>query len=78
VVTLTITKTGQLFFNKDVCASTGEAVLRLMQKKKHETSLAVIINADRNVKHGQVVELLDAVQQSGVNKVAIAVKHFKI
>jgi biopolymer transport protein ExbD len=74
IVTLTITKNGKLFLNKDECPSTGEAVLRIIQKKEQDASLAVIINADRNVKHGRVVELLDAVQQSGVSKVAIAVK----
>jgi biopolymer transport protein ExbD len=75
VVTLTLTKEGKLFFNKEECVSAETAILRLLQKTDEYASLAVIINADRSVKHGQVVELLDAVQQSGVSKVAIAVKH---
>jgi biopolymer transport protein ExbD len=70
---LTITKAGKLFFNKEEIASSGEAVLRLVRQNKTGTALAVIINADCSVKHGRVVELLDAIQQSGVAKVAIAV-----
>jgi biopolymer transport protein ExbD len=33
----------------------------------------VIINADQGVEHGQVVELMDAVRQGGVHRMAIAV-----
>ncbi|TCL70697.1 biopolymer transport protein ExbD [Hydrogenispora ethanolica] len=75
VVTVTITQDGKLFYNKEAIASPGEAVLRLLERKKSAASLAVIINADRGVRHGRVVELLDAIQQSGLTKIAIAVNH---
>ncbi len=77
VVTVSITKDGQLYYDKEAIASPGEAVLRLLNQQKSVPSLAVIINADRSVRHGQVVELLDAIQQSGLTKIAIAVNHSK-
>jgi biopolymer transport protein ExbD len=70
---LTITKDGKLYFDKEKIASPSEAVLRLVKQNQTGMKLLVIINADRNVEHGRVVELLDAIQQSGVAKIAIAI-----
>ncbi len=77
VVTVTITKEGKLYYNKEAVASLGEVVEKLLDQQKSAASLAVIINADRSVRHGQVVELLDALQQSGLARVAIAVNHLQ-
>ncbi len=75
VVTVTITKEGELYYDQEAIASPSEAVLRLLNRQESASALAVIINADRSVRHGQVVELLDAIQQSGLTKIAIAVNH---
>ncbi|CQR74815.1 Biopolymer transport protein ExbD [Sporomusa ovata DSM 2662] len=74
IVTLTLTQDGNIFYDKQQINSPAEAVSRLTQQNKRELLPTVIINADRSVEHGRVVELLDAVRQSGVIKVAIAVK----
>lgn len=77
VVTVTVTEDGRLFYNKDAISSPADAAVRLLQQHKNEESLAVIINADANVKHGLVVEVLDAIQQSGLAKIAVAINHVK-
>ncbi|EGO62867.1 ExbD/TolR family protein [Acetonema longum] len=77
VVTLTITEDGKMFCDKEPVQSPREAVMRLRQQSQGQDSLAVVINADQNVKHGQVVELLDAIQQSGLEKIAVAINHVK-
>jgi len=74
VVTLTLTQDGNIFYDKEQINSPADAVSRLTQQSKRDLLPAVIINADRSVEHGRVVELLDAVRQSGIIKVAIAVK----
>lgn len=74
VVTLTLTQDGNIFYDKQQINSPAEAVSRLTQQNTRDLLPAVIINADRGVEHGRVVELLDAVRQSGIIKVAIAVK----
>ena len=74
VVTLTVTKEGKLLFDKEPIASPDEAASRLSRWKATGTDVAVVINADRSVEHGQVVELMDAVRQSGVTRIAVAVK----
>lgn len=75
VETLTIARDGRIFINREEVASAEEAVRRLLEQNGNNATLAVVINADREVRHGKVVELLDAIQQCGRAKVAIAIKH---
>jgi biopolymer transport protein ExbD len=75
VETLTIARDGRIFINREEVASAEEAVRRLLEQNGDNATLAVVINADREVRHGKVVELLDAIQQCGRAKVAIAIKH---
>ena len=74
VITVTISKEGNLFYNKEKIDSSREILRRLVIIRQKHAALTVVINADQNVKHGRVVEVLDAIQQSGLAKIAIAVK----
>ncbi len=74
VVSLTLTKEGRLFMDKEEIASPEEAALRLARQKATGAEVSVVINADRIVEHGRVVELLDSVRQAGVARIAIAAK----
>lgn len=73
-VTFTITKEGKLYFNKDEAASVRDAVGRLKNLWENNAPPSVIINADRSVEHGQVIELMDAVRGAGIIKIAVAVR----
>ncbi|MCE5286237.1 MAG: biopolymer transporter ExbD [Pelosinus sp.] len=72
LITLTLTKDNKLFFEKEEIASAAAAVQKLSQQSA-EQKISVIINADRSTEHGRVIELMDAVRQSGVSKIAVAV-----
>ena len=74
VVTLTVTREGQLFFDKAPMASPADAAARLARWKATGTDVFVVINADRAVEHGRVVDLMDAVRQAGVTRIAVAVR----
>jgi biopolymer transport protein ExbD len=74
VITLTLTKEGKLFFDKEELASPADAALRLTARARTEPQLSVVINADRAVEHGRVVDLMDAVRQAGVTRIAVAVR----
>lgn len=76
-VTFTITKEGKLYFNKDETESPAAAVGRLSHLWENNVPPSVIINADRSVEHGQVIELMDAVRQAGITKIAVAVRPHK-
>lgn len=76
-VTLTITKEGKLYFNKEEAASVGDAVGLLKNLWQNGTPPSVIINADRSVEHGQVIELMDAARGAGIIKMAVAVRPHK-
>jgi len=73
-VTLTLTKEGRLYCNKEEVASVAEAISRLRRLWENNIPPSVIINADRSVEHGLVIELMDAVRQAGVTKIAVAVR----
>ncbi len=72
-VSLTLTKTGELFFNKEPI-SVIELETRLQQVLEQQGTPAVIINADEDVLHGRVIEVMDAVRKSGIPNMAIATK----
>jgi biopolymer transport protein ExbD len=72
-VTLTLTKDGRLFFDRDEIGLPAEAASRLTRMLT-TTQPSVVINADRVVEHGRVIDLMDAVRQSGVTRIAVAVK----
>jgi biopolymer transport protein ExbD len=72
IVTLTLTKEGKLYFNKEPVSSPEEAASRLASWKETSTEAAVVINADRSVEHGSVVTLMDTIRRTGVIRMAIA------
>ncbi len=73
-VTLTLTKEGRLFLDKEELASLNQVVISLTQWKANVAGVTVVINADRSVEHGKVVELMDAVRQGGITRMAVAAK----
>ncbi len=74
VVTLTITKEGKLLLDKEPVGSVAEVRELLSRWKAAGTEASIVINADRSVEHGTVVELMDAVRQEGITRIAVAVK----
>ena len=72
-VSLTITKHGDLFFNKK--GITLEQLRSRLQQVRHESSeTSIVINADEAVAHGLVVKVMDTVRLSGIHHMAIATK----
>lgn len=73
LATLSVTKTGELYFDKDKVDSAADIALRLAAKAKAGEEVSVVINADRAVEYGKVIDLMDAVRQAGVSRIAVAV-----
>ena len=74
VVTLTLTKDGKLYFDKDEVGSVSHVQSRLVSKENRASEISIIINADRAVEHGRVIEVMDAVRKVCTAKVAVAVR----
>lgn len=70
-VVLTVTKEEKIYFNKEAIPFDllGK---RLQAELNQNGELAVVVNADKNAKHGWVVKVLDEVKNAGVSKLAIA------
>lgn len=72
-VNLTVMQDGSLFLNKQpvTLQDLGQRVKAAMTA---DPQLAVVINADGQVLHSRVVEILDELRLAGVSGLAIAVK----
>ncbi len=72
-VTLSLTKEGALFYNKKQIDLSALSPL-LKADLAGNPKLLVIINADTDVLHGRVVEVMDGVKALGASRMAIATK----
>jgi len=72
-VTLTLTKEGRLYYNKKEIGLTDLSP-RLEADLSENPKVLVIINADTEVLHGRVVEVMDEVKALGAARMAIATK----
>ena len=69
---VTVSRDGQTHLNREpVTAATLPEKLRPLLAAHRD--LAVVINADREVAHARVVDVLDGLRVSGVTRIAIAV-----
>ena len=72
-VSITVTAAGAVFVNKEA-VSMQELRDRLRGVQQAQTEPSVVVNADEAVRYGLVVQVLDAVKQAGLTKLAIATK----
>jgi len=75
-VSLTVLQDGKMFLNKEpiTLQNMGQRVKAALAS---DPQLAVVINADGQVLHSTVVDILDELRQAGVSGLAIAVKSGK-
>jgi len=72
-VSLTLTKDGTLYYNKEPIAL-HELETRLSAVRQADPDPTVVINADEQISHGRVIEVMDHVRLSGISNMAIATK----
>jgi biopolymer transport protein ExbD len=71
--TISITKDGDLFFNKEEL-QIDQLPARLTQLKAERADPKVFINGDEKAFFGAAVEVLDGLRKAGITKVAIDTK----
>jgi biopolymer transport protein ExbD len=72
-VSITVTAAGAVFVNKEA-VPVEQLRDRLRGVQQVQTEPSVVVNADEAVRYGLVVQVLDAVKQAGLTKLAIATK----
>lgn len=71
VLTITVTEEGNLFVNK--LQTSVEALAEQLQSALvNGATPSVVINADKAVRHGLVITVMDTVRRAGVTQMAIA------
>ena len=71
-VSLTLTKKGELYFNKEPIVI--QELESRLQSLLDTSEPSVVINADTAVPHGRVIEVMDAIRKTGISNMAIATK----
>ena len=72
IANITVSRDGQTYLNREPVALSALPD-RLRPLLAAHRDLAVVINADREVAHARVVDVLDGLRGSGVTRIAIAV-----
>jgi biopolymer transport protein ExbD len=75
-VSLTVMQDGKMFLNKEP-VTLQDMGPRVKAALASDPRLAVVINADGQVLHSTVVDILDELRQAGISGLAIAVKSGK-
>jgi len=68
---VSVSKEGVIFF-KERCVSIDELEKLLLEERKKNGNLIVVIKGDREAKHGDIVKVMDIARKTGIEKIAIA------
>lgn len=71
-VSISVARDGAVYLERERIEP-AQLTERLQGRARTEPDLAVVIEADTEVLHGRVVDVMDAVRLAGVGKLAIAV-----
>ena len=71
-VSVSILRDGTIYLEREV-VEPAQLNARLQARARTEPELSVVIEADTDVRHGRVVDVMDAARLAGVGKLAIAV-----
>jgi biopolymer transport protein ExbD len=71
-VSISVARDGVVYLEREPLEP-AQLTARLQARARTEPDLAVVIEADTEVLHGRVVDVMDAVRLAGVGKLAIAV-----
>jgi biopolymer transport protein ExbD len=72
-ISLTLTPEGTLYYNKDLIGL-PELEIRLVNLQQTHHDPSIVINADEQVSHGQVIKVMDIIRLAGIPHMAIATK----
>ena len=72
-VSLTLTREGLLYYNKEAI-TLQELEMRLANLQQSSSDPSLLINADEQVPHGQVIQVMDLIRLSGITTMSIATK----
>lgn len=75
-IIITITKDNVLYLDKARVATSK--LVSLLKKKLGEKKGLVMINADKLVRHGKVVGIMDLAKQAGADRVGILTSYIKV
>lgn len=70
-VPVSVTENGQLYLERDP-VSEDELAARLTVLKNENNTLTVVLRGDENAHYGRVVNVMDVIRRTGIERVSIA------
>lgn len=70
---ITVTKSGEVFFNKEKIAL-KDLPARLSALKKSQPDPSIVLNADEKTPYGEAITVIDEIRKSGIKKVGLQTK----
>jgi biopolymer transport protein ExbD len=72
---VTLDRQGRIFLDHQLASHEPEALTaQLRARLRRRPDLMVVINADASLRHGQVIQVMDAVKRAGAAHMAIATR----
>lgn len=75
-IIISITKDNHLYLDKSRITTSN--LVSLLKKKLEGEKGLVMINADKQVRHGKVVEIIDLAKQAGADRVGILTSYLEV
>lgn len=75
-IIISITKDNHLYLGKSRITTSN--LVSLLKKKLEGEKGLVMINADKQVRHGKVVEIIDLAKQAGADRVGILTSYLEV
>jgi biopolymer transport protein ExbD len=69
---ISISREGVIYLEREAIEP-AQLTVRLQERARTEPEVGVVIEADTDVRHGRVVDVMDAARLAGIGKMAIAV-----
>lgn len=71
VITLSVSKDGTIFWNKEII-DLDDLIVRINAEKQRKENLSILLRGDTNTSYGQMVKVLDILRNQGIDQIDIA------
>jgi len=73
-VAITITKTGDIFFEGKKVTNLDELRIKIVAAREEKKDVRAVISADKDITHGKFVSVVNVIRKAGIPRFAINIK----
>ena len=73
-IAITITKDGSIYYEGTKVSDLSELKSKVMKAKESQKDVRAVIAADKDIKHGQFIAVVNIIREAGIARFAINIK----